>query len=70
MECLGSGFDGYDGYDVTGVWCWLLVKGGPRDFGGRCLLRPIKDHHGLMPGTWDYVKRAHHLPCMRRGPSY
>jgi len=30
-------------YDVIGMWWWLLVRGRPRDFGGRCLLWPIKD---------------------------
>jgi hypothetical protein len=38
MECPGFGFDGYDGYDVIGMWWWLPVRGGPRDIGGRCLL--------------------------------
>jgi hypothetical protein len=51
MVCPGSSFDGYDGYDVIGVWWWLPVRGRPHDFGGRCLLWPIKDRHGLMPGT-------------------
>jgi hypothetical protein len=35
MECTRFG---YDGYDVIGMWWWLLVRGGPRDIGGRCLL--------------------------------
>jgi hypothetical protein len=62
MECPGLVFDGYDGYDVTGVWWWLPVRGGPRDIGERCLLWLIKDRRGLMPRTWDYVKRARHRP--------
>ena len=24
MECPGSGSDGYDGYDMTSVWWWIL----------------------------------------------
>ena len=62
MECPRSGSDGYDGYDMTGVWWWLLMRGGPHDIGGRCLLWPIKDRRGLMPGTRDNVKRARHRP--------
>jgi hypothetical protein len=57
-----SSFGGDDGYVVIGVWWWLPMRGGPRDIGGRCLLWPIKDHRGLMPGTRDYVKRARHRP--------
>jgi hypothetical protein len=57
-----SGFDGYDGYVVIGVWWWLPMRGGPRDIGGRCLLWPIKDCRGMMPGTRDYVKRACRRP--------
>jgi hypothetical protein len=47
---------------VTGVWWWLPVRGGPHDIGGRCLLWPIKDHRGMMPGTRNYVKRARRRP--------